>query len=218
MSTKSYEQMESVITGFELTLTNVSADAEIAALMQARGFPKERVDEGLALVRAVRAGQQARQSELGNQKQATAAFKDAFAAASSAYADFRETARAHFKNAKTSPSAWQALGLAGSAPQDTQGFINAAYATFDNALASKEILGALTPYGYDSKKITQARAAVAAAEAANQAQERAKGAALRTTAEQDQAHEAAKAWMSAFKRIARRALQKRPDLLTKLGM
>ena len=218
MSTKSYEQMESIITGFELTLTNVSAETEIAALMQARGFPKERLDEGLTLVRAVRAAQQARQAVLGDQKQATAVFTDAFAAANSAYADFRETARAHFKDAKTSPSAWQKLGLAGSAPRDTQSFINTAYATFDNALANQEIAAALTPYGYTGEKITQARAAVAAAEAANQAQERAKGAALGTTAEQDQAYEQAKDWMNAFKRIARRALQGRPDLLAKLGM
>jgi len=218
MSTKSYEQMESVITGFELTLTNLSAEPEIAALMQARGFPKERIDEGLTLVRAARGCQQARQAELGNQKQATAAFTQAFAAANSAYADFRETARAHFKNANTSPSAWQALGLAGSMPRDTQSFISAAYATFDNALANPEIVAALTPYGYTGEKITQARAAVAAAADANQAQERAKGAAVGTTAEQDQAYEQAKDWMNAFKRIARRALQGRPDLLTKLGM
>lgn len=218
MSAKNDEQMDSVITGFELTLTNVSAEPEIAALMQARGFPKERVDEGLALVRAARAGQQTRQAELGNQKQATAAFTEAFAAARSAYADFRETARAHFKNAKASPAAWQALGLTGLMPQDTDGFIDTAYATFDNALANPEIVAALTPYGYNSEKITQARATVAAAAGANQVQERAKGAALRTTAVQDQAYEQAKAWMSVFKRIARRALQGRPDLLAKLGM
>jgi hypothetical protein len=218
MSAERDQQMDSVITGFELTLTNLSAESEIAALMQARGFPKERIDEGLTLVRAARAGQQARQAELGNQLQATAAFKAAFTAASSAYADFRETARAHFKDAKTSPNAWQALGLTGKAPQDTLGFINAAYATFDNALANPEIVAALTPYGYPSEKITEARAAVAAAADANQAQERAKGAARGTTAEQDQAYEQAKDWMNTFKRIARRALQGRPDLLTKLGM
>jgi hypothetical protein len=218
MSTERDQQMDSVITGFELTLTNLSAESEIAALMQARGFPKERVDEGLALVRAARGCQQERQAELGNQLQATAAFKAAFTAASSAYADFRETARAHFKNAKTNPSVWQKLGLAGKAPQDTLGFISAAYATFDNALASLEIITALTPYGYTGEKIIQARALVAAAEAANQAQERAKGAARHTTAGQDLAYEQAKDWMNTFKRIARRALQKRPDLLTKLGM
>jgi hypothetical protein len=218
MSAERDQQMDSVITGFELTLTNLSAEPEIAALMQARGFPKGRVDEGLALVRAARGCQQERQAELGNQLQATAAFKDAFAAASSAYADFRETARAHFKNASANPSAWQKLGLAGKAPQDTLGFINTAYATFDNALANPEIVAALMPYGYTGEKITQARAAVAAAADANQAQERAKGAARGTTTGQDQAYEQAKAWMNTFKRIARRALQGRPDLLTKLGM
>jgi len=218
MSDKRDEQMDSVITGFELTLTNLVAEPEIAAIMQAHGFPQDRVDAGLALVRAARAKQQARQAELGSRLQATTAFEQAFAAASKAYADFRETARAHYKSASDNPEVWQTLGLTGRMPRDTQGFISAAYATFDNALASQAIVDALTPYGYDSSKITDARGLVAAAAAANQAQERAKGAALGTTTEQNDAYEQAKDWMSAFKRIARRALQDRPDLLLKLGM
>jgi hypothetical protein len=218
MSAKQDKQKDSIIADFELILTNLAAEPEIAAIMQAHGFPQERVDAGLTLVRAARAKHQARQAELGNRFQATAAFEQAFAAASKTYADFRETARAHFKSASASPDAWQTLGLAGRTPRGTQGFISAAYATYDNALASLEIIAALTPYGYTGEKIMQARAAVAAAEAANQAQERAKGAAVGTTAGQDQAFEQAKAWMSAFKRIARRALQGRSDLLTKLGM
>ena len=212
------EQMDSVITGFELTLTNLAAEPEIAAIMQAHGFPGERVNEGLALVRAARGCQQARQAELGKQLQATAAFKEAFAAASKTYADFRETARAHFKSASANPEPWQALGLTGLTPRTTENFIGAAYTTYDNALADQKIMGELALYGYDRSQIEMARGKVAAVEAANQAQERAKGAALGTTAEQDQAYEQAKVWMSAFKRIARRALQERPDLLTKLGM
>lgn len=217
MSKKS-NQMENVIAGFELVLTNASTDVEIAELMEARGYTRERIDEGLALIRAARSCQQAHQAEQGNQLQATATFKDAFAAARSAYADFRETARAHFKSAATSPTDWQALGLSGVAPQDALGFISSAYASFDNAQASPEIMSALATYGYTAEKISAARAAVSAVEAANQAQERAKGDVQHATAEQEQANQQAKDWISTFKRIARRALQTRPDLLAKLEM
>ena len=218
MSDINDKQRENVISSFELILTNACAEAEIAGLMGARGFPKERVEEGLALVRAARTAHHARKAEMGTQLQAMVAFNQAFAAANKAYIDFREVARAHFQSSKVSPTVWQALDLDAKVPQDTLGFISAAYATFDNALAHSTIVAALAPYGYTAEKISEARAFVSVAEKASQFQERVRGVTLHAAVDQEQAYLAIKAWMNAFKRVARRTLQGRADLLARLGM
>jgi len=218
MSDKKDEQLSGEIAGFEFVLNSLVAAPEIATIMQAHGFPQERIDAGLALVQTARAKQQARGVEVGNRLKATTNFEQAFAAASKAYADFRETARAHFESASANPDAWESLKLTGVTPRKVDSFIDTAYATYDNALANPEIMAALAPYGYVAAKIGEARGLVAAVRAADQTQEHAKGAALRATTEQDEAVEQAKAWVKAFKRIARRALLDRPDLLVKLKM
>jgi len=76
----------------------------------------------------------------------------------------------------------------------------------------------LAVYGYDEAGLSAARAMVEAMAAADQAQEQAKGANLLATSERDEAYKAMTTWMGTFKRVARRALRERPDLLAALGM
>jgi len=218
MAKTSEKQIASEVAENELTLNNALSVAEILGLISPRGYPAERLEEGLVITRTVRSKQAAKDGALGAQTAATAGFQAAFGGARMGYADFRETARAHYGSAVESPGPWLALGLAGSAPTDTEGFLGAAYACFDNALADEATLADLTIYGYDAAGIQAERAKVEGMDAANQAQERAKGAKLRATAERDEAYRAMKRWMGAFKRIVRRVLKDRPDLLVKLGL
>ncbi len=218
MTTLNEKQIEAAIAANALTLANALADAEIAPLLAAKGYPAGRLNEGLALIETARAKQEARHVTLGAQLAATDQFRAAFTAARTAYADLRETARAHFGSEAHNREIWQILGLGGAAPQTTDSFIGAAYATYDNALADSALVAALTPYGYDQTGLQAARATVEAMDAANRAQEQAKGASQRATAERDAAFSAQRTWVGKFRRIVRRAFKERPDLLVKLGL
>ena len=107
-----------------------------------------------------------------------------------------------------------ALGLSGSMPKDTAGFIASAYTLFDNARS----LSALADYGYDSVKLQSERLKIAAYDTANQGQEAAKGAAQQSTREQDAALQALNSWISQYLKIAKVALSGKPQLLEKLGV
>ena len=107
-----------------------------------------------------------------------------------------------------------ALGLTGSMPLDTAGFLAAAYTLFDNA----PTLPALADYGYDSVKLQSERLKITAYDTANQGQEAAKGAAQQATREQDSALQALNTWTSQYLKIARVALRGKSQLLEKLGV
>ncbi len=211
-------QIEVLVTANELTLNNALSDAEIAALLEKWGYPAARIEEGLTLVRLVRIRQEARLVAYGAQLAATDRFREAFAAARTAYADLRETARAHFRSAAQNREVWQTLRLGGAMTHDTEKFIGMAYATCDAALANPEIVAALALYGYDEAGLQATRAVIEALAAANQAQERAKGDSQWATAQRNEACRAMKAWMGTFKRVTRRALKDRGDLSVKLRL
>lgn len=218
MSPMNETQIETVLTNHTLTLNNALADPEASALLALKGFPAEKLNEGLARIEAARDKQEARLVAAGAQLAATDQFKTAFAAARTAYADFRETARAHYGSEAQNREIWEALKLGGAAPQNAQSFIGTAYLTFDNALADPDIVAELTPYGYDQAGLLAERAVIEAMDEANQAQELAKGNSQRATVERDEAMEELRVWMGKFRRIARRALKGRDDLLVKLGL
>lgn len=218
MSPMNETQIETVLTNHALTLNNALADPEISAMVALRGFPPEKLNEGLTKIETARDKQEARLVAAGAQLAATDRFKAAFAEARTVYADFRETARAHYGSEAQNREIWEALKLGGAAPQNVQSFIGAAYLTFDNALANPEIVADLTSYSYDETGLLARRAVIEALDEANQAQELAKGNSQRATAERDAAMAEVRVWMGKFRRIARRALMGRDDLLVKLGL
>jgi hypothetical protein len=125
MTNASERQVEADMTASELALNNALTDADIAALLATKGYPAERLNEGLSLVQATQAKQVAKEAARGDQLAVTDAFKAAAVAARRAYTDFRETARAHFGSEAQNREAWQALGLGGLVSSDTEKFIGA---------------------------------------------------------------------------------------------
>lgn len=92
---------------------------------------------------------------------------EAEAAARDAYQALAKVARAIFVDDKARLTA---LGLTGTAPKTTAGFLAAAMALFDNAAAAPS----LADYGYDAGRLDTERAKIVAFDLANQAQEAAK--------------------------------------------
>jgi hypothetical protein len=112
------------------------------------------------------------------------------------------------------PADLTALGLAGKMPRGTAGFIAAGYALFDNAASS----GLLAGFGYDADRIAAERAKIEAFDAANQAQEAAKGSAQQATQDQDAALAKMNEWVAQYLKIAKVALRNKKQSLEKLGV
>ena len=198
-----------------MAIGNTLTDTEIQSLVAAYGYTAARMNEGKQLYDKAFNGVNAQIAAAGAQRDATASTNMAQTTAQKAYQDLSQVARAAFGKDKTRLAA---LGLTGTMPHTTSGFITAAYALFDNALKVEEIQKLLATYGYDPAKLQSERAKIAAFESANQAQEAAKGAAHQATREQDAALAALRDWLAQYLRIAKVALRDKKDLLTKLSV
>ncbi len=176
----------------QLAINNSRADAEIRALVSGFGYSAETLSEGCNLYERAQAAVNAQKLAAGTQQDATQALLEARKVATDAYQALAKVARA-----VCDPAQLTALGLSGKMPNDTAGFLTAAYTLFDNAAER----GKITTY-----------------DEANQRQEAAKGAAQQATREQDAALQALNEWMAQYLKIAKVALREKPQLLEKLGV
>ena len=151
----------------------------------------------------------------GSQFQATSNLRIAETSARDAYQALAKVARAVFVNDNARLAQ---LGLSGSMPKSTAGFISAAYAIFDNANNVPEIKSALESFGYTEEKLASERQKISAYDSANQTQESWKGAAQQATRDQDTALKAMNAWLAQYIKIAKVALRDKKQLLEKLGV
>ena len=195
----------------QLAIGNSLSDAEIQSLVAGFGYSTAKLDAGKALYDAALAAVNAAKASAGAQQDSTHSLTQAEKLARDAYQALAKVARAAFVKDKAQ---LKVLGLSGSAPKDTAGFIAAAYALFDNA----QSLSALADFGYDAAKLTGERAKIAVYDSANQQQESAKGAAQQATREQDSALKALDEWLAQYVKIAKVALRGKKQLLEKIGV
>ncbi|MBI5932775.1 MAG: hypothetical protein HY867_03620 [Chloroflexi bacterium] len=211
MATKPKQTIAQQLTSGHLLIQNSITDAEIASLVSAFGYTAEKLNDGLSLHEEAVEAVEIQQKKAGAQRIATQQYDEAKKAAQDAYQALAKVARAVYKQ---DPAQLTTLGLAGTMPKDTAGFLAAAYTLFDNAAP----LDALSLYGYDEVKLPAERAKIAALDSANQAQEMAKGAAQQATLEQDTALEALNEWAGQYRKIAKVALRGHKQLLEKIGI
>ena len=211
MSTRPHHTIASQLNSAQLAISNSLSDPEIQSLVAQFGYPAEKLNAGKTLYDCALAAVNAEKSAAGTQQEATRTLTQAENASHDAYQALAKAARALFAKDKAQLNA---LGLSGSAPKDTAGFIASAYTLFDNA----RTLPALADYGYDSVKLQSERTKIATYDTANQGQESAKGAAQQATREQDAALQALNNWTSQYLKIARVALRAKSQLLEKIGV
>ena len=211
MTSKPKQTIAQQLNSAQLAISNSLSDPEIQSLVAQFGYPADKLSPGKALYDCALSAVNAEKSAAGTQQESTRLLAQAEKSARDAYQSLAKVARAVFLKDK---SQLNALGLNGSTPKDTAGFLAAAYTLFDNA----RTLPALADYGYDSPKLQSERAKIAAYDTANQQQEAAKGAAQQSTRGQDAALGALNAWTSQYLKIARVALRDKPQLLEKLGV
>lgn len=193
----------------QLAIANSLADAEISTAVAQYGYDETKLNAGMALYTTALTAVNAQAAAKGDQKAATAELKTKQKAAHDAFQAAAKIARAALDGDDLTT-----LGLDGSTPRDTAGFIQAGYTLFDNAKES----GLLADFGYDTDRVNAERAKIAAFDAANQAQEIAKGAAQQATQDQNAALDAMNEWTAQYLKIAKVALRGKKQLLEKIGV
>ena len=209
MPTKSATTIAKQLNKAQLAIANSLADTEISTAVAAYGYDTAKLNAGMALYTTALTAVNAQAAAKGDQKAATAEVKAKQKIARDAYQAAAKVARAALDE-----EGLTTLDLTGSEPRDTAGFIQAGYTLFDNAKES----GLLADFGYDTARITAERAKIADFDAANQAQEAAKGAAQQATQEQDAALAAMNDWTAQYLKIAKVALRGKKQLLEKIGV
>ena len=207
------QDVQNDITEVAVLLQNIESDLELKELLNDTGIDKEDIEEGRGFQQASQSSYNDRQDAIGAEEGANNTLKILWPAVEAEGVDLRELIRARFPKSDDR----RALGVVGNLPQDRQKAITVFRAMYGEAKKPQyqAILGksGYGPSDLDDKlaRLTDAENAIAAARKATADAKRATE--LRNAAVKD-----LRGWTGMVKRIAKRALRKRPDLLGKLGI
>jgi hypothetical protein len=200
---------------FETAINNALKNATIKAAVQPFGYTVARLNAGKSLLNAAIAAIDEATALAGEKQFATANVKDAFKTARGAYQDLAKVARAIFQD---QPAHLAALSLDKPMPRTMDAFALSAHTLFNSGEYTDLIRDALEENGYDSTKLSPEGAKIAAFKDAREAQSTCIGNAQNAKSEQRKALKALREWSMAFRKIARVALQDKPELLEVLGI
>lgn len=187
---------------------------EALGLLAARGYDGAALEEALTTkYEPAQAGFDARQVAMGIQSGKAKALVETEERERKDFADYREIARTCFPLAADR----LALGLNGSASKDLQKFLTTAAASY-SAGKKAPYTEKLTLRGYSPALIDAELEGLKAIANLAQAAANAKGAAKKATDTRDAAAKALKEWTSEFRKVTKRTLRGRPDLLSALEL
>ncbi|HJZ49880.1 MAG TPA: hypothetical protein VKE41_22045 [Roseiflexaceae bacterium] len=207
--------IEARLLAAKLAIEGVLGDANLLAIMAARGYSAARLAEGLALREQALALHQQQRTSLGAQLAATDARTASQAQAHSAYMGHVAVARVALRDDR---GAACALDLAAARKRTRAGWLAQAQQFYANLLAAQTLVASLEAYGVTREQLRETQQAVVAVETALVAQQTTKDAAQQATQARDAAMQALNRWMRDFVAIARVALASQPQLLEKLGV
>lgn len=197
-----------------IALTN-AREADLQAVLAPVGYDPAGLDEGDALLATLRTAYTAQQDGRAGGIGATAAVRDALAAAHTPYTRHLRLARVAFAG---DPEREAGLGLRGDRARARESWVTQGLHFYDYLAAHADARAALVPLGVDDAALTAARASVVAVETAGNAQADRKGEAQQATVARDLAARALRRWMVAFYEVARVATQDHPQLRERLGL
>ena len=146
MSTRPPHTIDQQLNSAQLAISNSLSDPEVQSLAAQLGYPADELSQGKALYDCSLSAVNAERAAAGAQQESTRLLAQAEESARDAYQALAKVARAVFLRDKAQLNA---LGLSGSTPKNTAGFLASAYTLFDHA----RTLPALADYGYDSPKL-----------------------------------------------------------------
>ena len=207
--------IKAILMRAELAVTGHNSDPDIQSAMAAFNYDSAAIAALDAQLTAAKAMVAATTQSRGAQKGATKKVKDDLKVAQSTAATFALVCRDLLDEATLT-----GLGLtSGPAPRPIAAFLLYADTLFTNALsASSDVKAKLATRGYNDVRLNSEKAKITALHTANQAQEQAKGTSQDLTPQQKQTLTKLDDAIMLYRKLARRALKGRPQLLEKLGI
>jgi hypothetical protein len=196
-------------------IENTLADEEILQRLTARGYDAEALAEGQRLHRAAIVAVDAQDVAASAIRMATERARVAEQHARDAYQELVQTVRAVFP---ANSAQRKALDVTGPMPHEVATFVAVATTLFNNVQNIPQISAVLKRYGYDAATLQNQQDTIVAYRQALQAQVRARAAAKQATQAQTEAVEALQQWTAQYRKIAKIALRKQPELLKTLGL
>ncbi|MEQ9439128.1 MAG: hypothetical protein RIG62_08760 [Cyclobacteriaceae bacterium] len=200
------------IEGWRLTLDAARTNTDITKDLAKQGYNGERIDEGIALLTTVKAGQQEYQNAIGDQCNATDALQKALEAANSTYMYQLKLARLAIPQDR---DLWRTLKLNGRREKSFSGWLEQTEAFYANA---PQALPLLKPHGITVASLEQAKAQIQAVMDARVKQTHSKGTAQVSKQQRDESIADLRAWMQDFIRTAKFVYAKNPQQLESLGI
>ncbi len=195
-------------------LRDVSAPGPIADALIEGGFTEAEIQNGADLQVEATAALSDHLAALGAKLTATKVYLAAEKGYVSVYTNVRGLARsAYLKDS----GALTALGIAGVQPRDMKSLIKVGHDFLKNAVLP-EYAVRLAKRGVTTAKLQNLQTRLSALEAADTAQEDAKGVALQATTRRERVAAALKAWMIEFKAFAKVQFKDQPDVLKSWGL
>jgi hypothetical protein len=207
--------IEAKLAQAQLAINNTIADPDLSAALAVYGYTAERMRQGAALRDTARGLYQRQKGEYGNLLSAGDALEVARRQAKDTYMRHVKVARVALKADR---GALQALNLAAQRRRFLSGWLAQAQQFYANALVERTILDRLAPFGITPVLLAKGQSQIDAVAASDAARQQRQGAAQHSTKARDAAIATMDAWMSDFVKIARVALQDRPQLLEKIGV
>lgn len=194
---------------------NALASAPILTLLRPFGYDTEGLIEGRVLYEAA-AGKMEKSAAAARAAAGASDFvEEAWADAFKAYESLAKVARTRFAKNK---AALELLGLKGAAPRKPLALRNSARKLFNASQYTPDIKVQFAKKGYTEAKLSRERAKFAEYDHAVEMQLRENSASERAQDEEETILADLKEWTACFTQVARVALQKNSEFLTRLGL
>ncbi len=209
------DNIDAYLQQVRIAIKNGKDVPEIAAALSLYGIDAIKMDEGAALLATVEELQAVQKQEYSEQYAATTAVEEAWRAADKIYTAHRKIARLALR---ANPDAQKALMLHEPKARTLNPWLGQAGVFYKNARRNPDVITALTTYNITDVVLADAQTAVSHLADLDADQEQEKSEAQNATRERNAALDTLDEWYSAFRTIARVALQDDSQRLEALGL
>lgn len=197
----------------QVALDNAQNHPEVGPLLAAYGYDAAKLQAGRAKYDQAHALHQAQKEEYAQQHEATRSLQAKWDTANSEYMRLVKVGRVAFQ---TQGLILEKLGLLGRRKESLSGWLDQASVFFNEALADQSVIAGYAAYGIAEQRLQDARDLYRDVETANTEQEKEKGEAQQSTKDRDKALDDLGGFIADLRKIARIALEGRPQLLEML--
>ena len=213
MRKRKYINIQAYLAACETALLN-AADVEIAPLLTKRGYHAELIADKLSELRNLKDLIIEKKKKYGRQYAITQAYAETTADLHERYIDQLALARVVFKN---DPTAQIALGLRGIRYRTESAYCSQALLFYNGLLNDDTYLTAMHQLGIDIDELNRGKAGYEDLSLKSGDKAQKTGEARSATQVRNEAIHHFVEWFSDFKKIARIALSKNPQLCEKMG-